>query len=549
MFGLTPMARPVGMTEVSQTAFGGYDHRVGAGDGSLWDTMNLSADRYPALTVRPRRGLYTTVRKPNGFFVRDCIAWVDGTKLVVDGVEAAELTDGPKEICGIQKKLCVWPDKVIYDRETGELTPMEASWEGQGSFSDGTYAGEPALANTITVDGDITRLFRAGDGVTVQTGGVTDGAFVIQEIEYDTDRDETELRFLEETWREFVEEPTDSELPEGMEPLPNVGMKTAITIKRTAPELVMAFEHHNRIWGVKGNTIYASKLGDPANWQVFDGLSTDSYELTLGSPGDITGCCAHLGRPVFFKEQEIIKIYGDTPDTFQTSSVTTLGVEQGSGKSLAVAGETLFFKSPAGVRAYNGGYSWDVSEAFGDVRYRNAVAGSDGIRYYAAMENGDGEWGLFVYDTRYRLWHREDGARMVGFGYNGDLFGLDGIGFLHVLGSPRNQAADEEGISSWAEFADFSDGTTLKKGMNRLTLRLEVDDGATLRIRVQYDSDGVWHTVGQVNGKMVKGQIELPVVIRRCDHYRIRLEGTGMGGCGWTLYALTRQRRAGSNKK
>ena len=48
---------------------------------------------------------------------------------------------------------------------------------------------------------------------------------------------------------------------------------------------------------------------------------------------------------------------------------------------------------------------------------------------------------------------------------------------------------------------------------------------------------------------MVKGQIEVPLVIRRCDHYRIRLEGTGGGGDGWTLYALTRTRFTGSNRK
>ena len=76
-----------------------------------------------------------------------------------------------------------------------------------------------------------------------------------------------------------------------------------------------------------------------------------------------------------------------------------------------------------------------------------------------------------------------------------------------------------------------------------------MDKDTTLNIRVQYDSDGQWHTVRRVKGRMTKGQIEVPLVIRRCDHYRIRLEGTGVGGDGWTLYALTRTRYTGSNRK
>lgn len=550
MFGFTPMRRSVHLVEQCQTEFRGRVHRAAAGDGVIYEDLNVCADRYPALTVRPRRDVRAIVQKPNGLLVRDCLAWVDGTALVVDGKQVAQLTDGRKLMCGIQKKICIWPDKVIFDRETGALTQMEASWSGEGVFQDGTYAGEFALANTIIIDGDQRALFRAGDGVTVEENGTTHGAYVIQEVAFSDTGNYTELRFLENTWEDFVFGEVNTGGEDGLQPLPRPGLGWQMTIRRSAPDLEGVFEHHNRLWGWHGQTIVCCKLGDPTNWQVFDGLSTDSWELVTGSPGDITGGCSFGGRPMFFKENEIIKLYGDDPRQFSTYSTQSLGVEKGSGQSLAVAVDTLFYKSIDGIMAYGGGHPWSVAEDFGGVRYRNAVAGSDGVKYYVSMEDDAGECYLFVYDTRYRVWHQEDGGiRIVGFGHDGELYAMEERGWLWVLATPRALTSGEEEISTMVEFADFCDHTTRKKGLEKLLLRLEVDKDTTLNIRVQYDSDGQWHTVRRIDGKMAKGQIEVPLVIRRCDHYRIRLEGTGGGGDGWTLYALTRTRYTGSNRK
>ena len=209
MYGVTPVVHSGNYREKTQSEFGGFDRRAAAGDGALAVSINMSAARYPALTVRPLRGVRAAVAKPNGLLAWGGLVWVDGGKLMVEGVEAASLTDSRKLLAGIQDKICIWPDKKIFDRATGELTDMEAVWEGEADFSDGTYAGEPALANTITVAGDLTGLFRAGDGVAVTVRSTEDktyGAYVIQEAEYDEDTGKTELRFLEETWREFVQE-------------------------------------------------------------------------------------------------------------------------------------------------------------------------------------------------------------------------------------------------------------------------------------------------------------------------------------------------------
>ena len=80
----------------------------------------------------------------------------------------------------------------------------------------------------------------------------------------------------------------------------------------------------------KGDTVYASKLGDPFNWNVFDGLSTDSYAVDVGSAGDFTACCSYLGYPCMFKEEHIYKVYGDKPSNFQVMGSASWGWKRGA---------------------------------------------------------------------------------------------------------------------------------------------------------------------------------------------------------------------------
>ncbi len=62
-------------------------------------------------------------------------------------------------------------------------------------------------------------------------------------------------------------------------------------------------EWNNRLWGMllQKHELYASALGDPANWNVFEGTSQDSYILTIGSTGEFTGICAYGGGLLLFK--------------------------------------------------------------------------------------------------------------------------------------------------------------------------------------------------------------------------------------------------------
>ena len=68
-----------------------------------------------------------------------------------------------------------------------------------------------------------------------------------------------------------------------------------VKLSRDIPDLDYVMESNNRLWGCRSedNTIYASKLGDPLNWNYFQSLANDSYALDVGSDGEFTGCAAY----------------------------------------------------------------------------------------------------------------------------------------------------------------------------------------------------------------------------------------------------------------
>lgn len=526
--GLPQIVYQDGIGKARQTMFGGYNHNLYAGDGELWDMENMTGEYYPVLSPRKPRYLLKTLEKPNGFFARDGLYWADGTGFYADGIWRGYVTDERKQFAAIGAYVVIFPDKKWYNRQTEEFGNLEVSWSGQGKLQDGTYGGETAKANTIYASGaNWSSHLKEGDAVTI-TGCTThpenNQTIIVREIDGDY------LRFYENSF--VINEGGDTE---------------QMTITREVPDMDFLCENENRLWGCRGDTIYASKLGDPFNWNVFDGVATDSFAADVGSAGDFTGCYSYLGYPVFFKEENIYKVYGDKPSNFQVMGSASLGVETGSHASPAIAGETLFYLSRAGIVAYSGGIPQNIAAPFGNVRYQNAVGGSDGIRYYVSMRDTDNIWTLFVYDTRHNLWSKEDHLQAVGFGWNTELYFLDAEGNLWMNGNARNipeDAIQESEIFSMAEFGDFTEDSPNKKGISKLQIRMELDAGSCVELFLQFDSSGEWTPVTVLKTTR-KRSFYLPIVPRRCDHFRIRLKGAG----DWKLYSITRETYSGSELK
>lgn len=521
-----------GITKGQQIRFGGLNHAEGAGDGELWDMRNLTSDHYPLLATRAPRLRYRSLADPGGLFSWEALCWVAENKFYFRGEEKGTVSAGEKTFASLGAYVLIFPDKCYYNTDTGKFGSMEAKWAGSSlTFEDGLLYGEAAEANCIRCDGvEWTDYFNTGDAVAIAGCTQNPGnniSIIIRAIDGD------KLYFYENSFTLGEDGAAYTETGE-------------LHITRSVPDLKYVCENENRLWGCTDTTIYASKLGDIFNWNVYDGLNTDSYAVDTGSAGSFTGCISYLGYPMFFKEDHIYKVYGSIPSNFEVMGSATLGLAAGCNKSLAVAGEVLFYLSRSGVMAYTGGIPQPMGAAFGTKRFKNAVAGSDGLKYYISMQDETNTWGLYVYDTQRGLWHQEDDLHITHFcRWNGNLYMLDITGEIWIAGNtqdPPAEATVEPGFEWAAEFADFTDENPNKKGVGKLQIRLELDENAEIQVQMMFDSDGLWHTVSHVLGEGKKRSYYLPIVPRRADHYRLKLIGTG--GC--RVFSLVREYYSGS---
>ena len=511
--------------QAKQTKFLGLNRNEGAGDGELYRMRNLCSDRYPLLATRQKRRLYRTLEKGNGLYAWEKLCWVDGTEFYYDGALKGEVTDDRKSFAAINGYIIIAPDMKYYNIADDSFGSLAAETLQDLSFQDGTLYGEAAAQNTIKAAGvDWSQWFRQGDAITISGSANNDMSIIIREIIGD------EMHFYEYS---FTNE-TDNR----------------VTLKREIPTMRYLFENENRLWGCGDDTIYVSKLGDPFNFNVYDGLDTDSFATGAGSAGRFTGGCAFRGYPTFFKEQKVYRVYGSVPSNFELIGSATLGLAEGSGGSLAIAGESLLYLNRNGICLYKGGLPQTIARAFGTERYRNAAAGSDGLKYYVSMEDMQGQSHFFVYDSLRGLWHEEDDTKATHFAWSeGNLYFLNDRGEIWITGSIQDPPAgtEEEEDFAWeAEFTDFTDDSPDKKDFRKILIRAELDEGARCEVWMQLDSDGNWFR--PEDGKLeeeTKRSYYLAIVPRRADHYRIRL--TGRGGC--RVYSITREYSIGSPYK
>ena len=518
-------------SSTTQEVFGGINRRASAGDGDIYDMKNMGSDDYPMLATRaPNQVAKAGLTLPKGMFSLNGIHYVDGRDLKYydpdtgDGDFRLRVESSTKTFCAFGNKIIILPDKVWYDTATGDSGEIEASVTEEVSIQDGTFAEAPAKANTIyKLNMDWAQYFKVGDAITISGSAIeaNNKTIIIRELIPGS------LIFDENS---FV-------VPEG-------GADETLTLSRTMPDLDFICECDNRLWGCKGDTVYASKLGDITNWNAFgDGISTDSYAVDTGSPGEFTGCITYLGYPIFFKEDVIFKMYGKTPSDFQLMRSASLGVAKGCHKSLAVAGEILFYMSRTGVVAYSGATPSDIFLPFNGEKFTDCVAGSDGRKYHISMKKADGTWTNAVYDTAFQTWHIEDNTSVIDFARDGDtLYSLVRSGTSGTNGTIEKLAQSEgDEFDSYVEFAEQRLLYPGKKRLSKIALNCTVTEGGFLRILIQYDSSGEWEEVCTLEGDG-RNSYYLPILPKRCDRFKLKL----VGYLPWKLYGITKEFTYGS---
>ena len=579
---LPTISAPSAQNVITDT-FYGYNHNIKIKAGEMFETHNMSTRYFPLLAPRAKRGLVRVLEDAGGLLAKEKLAYVAGGKLYYDGSPTPlQLTAGRKKLVSMGAYICVFPDKLYYNTaDPADYGSMEAYYSTAGTVrytmckADGSEYEQPTVSTTAPAEpengalwidttnvqhvlkqwssateqwvsvptvytklsfisnGEIPTLFKQYDGVTIEGAQLSEvnGDKVI----YSVGGDESTPDYIVVVG--LIDQAAEQ-------------VEGSVKISRTVPEMDHVIECQNRLWGCRYgsdgkqnlNELYCCALGDFKNWRQYMGLSTDSWAASVGSDGEWTGAVNYLGYPLFFKENRIHRITIAPNGAHSTDETPCNGVQPGSGRSLIVINNTLYYKSRTGVCAYQGGFPTEISAALGDVKYYEAVSGTTDDKLYISMRTADGAWSLFVYDTRSGLWCREDALQCLGFAELGnELYTISEDGqLLSLLGSV---GAAEPYVHWECESGMMYYQYTNRKYISRFNIRVRMEEGAEMDVYIEYDSSGKWERQGRVK---IKGTntINVPVRPRRCDHLRVKLTGKGE----FRLFSIAKVIEIGSDR-
>lgn len=579
-----PKLNELKSTIESVDVFRGYNRNLRIGEGEFREMTNLSSDLYPMLS--PRKGRATALNvfgDTTGVIMKDVLCYTCGGAFYHgDNRYDMGLDNRPKQLVSMGAYVLIFPDKKYintadpsdrgdieaehntygtdtvnificrpdgkeytteYVSETEPDSPRDkAVWVNTSEYPNTLHQWNEAACCWVKLTTSTIKLFsmgigkkfKAGDGITISGIKAAETIYNMSTREPITEKQREQLEALEGS--HVILECSDNEIVINGIMDAQCSISSAITIKRSVPEMDFVVEHNNRLWGCRYgqdaagefvNILYASKLGDFRNWNCYQGVDTDSYYANVGSDGPFTGAISYgYGNCVlFFKEGGIHAVYGDGPSEFRVEFTACRGVQQGSGKSVAIVDGVVYYKSTTGVCAYAGALPKEIGGAFAGEMFHGAAGGSWRHKYYLSMADQDGKYSLFAYDTRLGMWHREDAVQVADWadcgnnawlvtGY-GSRVSMDGSGGIKEFQIPWS-----------AQTGILGTERTDRKRLNRINIRLRLEAGAKFRLLVRYDSNGGWKQLCSMVSSRLKSY-DFPVKVCCCDHLELRMEGVG----------------------
>ena len=384
-----------------------------------------------------------------------------------------------------------------------------------------------------------------------------------------------------------------------------ITMKSGVTniVTRILPPVDYIVECNNRLWGcyygypvtdnkiqsdatdihtkyVNGeleyvNEIYCTKLGDPKSWRNYSGISTAAWAASSGTDGPWTGATVFNGSPIFFKRHSMTKVYISSIGAHQTVDYE---IDGPASNYTGILNNVLYYAGRNGIYAYDGSQPAKISDAIGNIPfYECKIAASDRRLYAFVTSEEDFRreapdfWNnhfALEYDPSSRTWWRLSGniwSEWLGgekypvvptdivtsTKWYGGLFFSYHEGSTYFIEPVQIEWPETNWIESdiggpvfWQAISGIQFYTTPdRKYIGRYSFRLELEEGSTFELEIEYDSSGEWIHCGSITGDR-HGCYTLPVVPRRCDHLRYRIYGTGP----MKLFAITREFEGGTDK-
>lgn len=425
--GFVQVPREKSMTSV----FYGIRRGARIPDGYFSDAENMSCDEYPCLSTRQKRMKIDSVLNCKGEPV-DAIEYEDGIALALRNGNIAysektlNISQQANSIIRIGRNLFCNPAGALIKNDLSEVEYARCDVRGNFSLTFCNEAGEDTAVvyekpetpenGSLWYDTENKGLYRYSE--------IYDQYVAVAQVYFKISSDTADFSAFHEgdgihitSEKEEVSSViaavfSTSIIVEGIINGGEVSEAIEFTIQRRYPDMQYICCHNNRIWGCRCdndiNEIYASKLGDPLNFNCFRGISTDSYAVSVADGGEFTGCSQVGDSVVFFKENCLYTIYGTSPSDFQTVKTECFGVQKGSEKSIVKINGSVFYKSNHGImRLSEGSLPVSVSRELGKDIWKDAVAGTDGSKYYITMSTPAGERETYVYDISLELWQKE----------------------------------------------------------------------------------------------------------------------------------------------
>lgn len=560
--------------------FAGYDHRLVTSDTTFYDMQNMCTGLYPAISTRPKRAKVSTLTDARGLIAKDALCWIDGNALYYNGNKITGITlnsSTPKQMVSMGAYLVIFPDAVyVNTKDLNEYGSLGASYELPAdnivtvtvSRQDGTeyenllvsntppenaavgdywidtseipsvlkmytyeeiWADVPVSYCTVKATG-IGAGFKSGDGLTVTASKNLGGA-----LPFGAEGNYSATLVMSAVTDDTL---TFAGIMNTAQVVYNAGDIT-LKAERRIPKMDYVVESQNRLWGCyyglddEGKTlneIYASALGDPKNWQIFQGTAADSYIVSLGSDGVFTGAASYQNRPVFFKEQCIHTVYGDYPANYTMNTANVRGVQKGSWRSVANIGGVLYYKSPTDICAYDGSIPVSISAQLGDDNavFSHAVAGANGTLLYIALRSGNTDT-MYVYDTQRGIWSKEDEVTPIAFASDSSgLYYITQTALMRTVYTQTAGGTPEQEDIAWSLTTGIHgfenpDG----KRLRQLKLNMLAEEDTACELEVMYDSSGEWLKIADCYGSGLTKCTSVIFIPQLCDHFQLRLSGYG----------------------
>lgn len=519
------------------SSFKGFSEREIVSGNQFSKMLNMSSRRAPAASPRlPREEIggasgmsLLLVPEHEDAPIYSFTGIADGSFYYMgEKIDGPELSDEKKSMADFNGCICIFPDKLYYrylkDPETGEtdksLKHMDSaltvsSVRFYSALSDITGEYTAYISKT---DAGFDEYFKVGDSIKISgASNEQNNTFIVDGRDKFASENQIVSAVVDAVTKHRIDLLlyTKSGSPALFKNNTEVG---EITVSLAIPDIDHVCVHGNRLWGTakNGEYIYSSKLGDPFNFNSFQGIASDSWYSAVGTGGKFQGIYSYRSSVVAFKKNYIHHIYGDNPQNFSIPKQTFGGTIDGD--SVVQLGGVLYYMAKDGFYAYTGGEPEKISSDI-ITKYTKCCAGEDGEKYYACAKRADDNCDLLVYTPEYCVWHMEDHTPFCGFAkYGGDLYAASSDE-LYRFGS-----GDEE-VNWCVVSARFTIPAPTRKTVREIYLRMDLKMGAKVRISFSRDG-GEFETCGNVIGSGFSVH-RIPIRPERCESFRVMIEGTG----------------------